>query len=200
VVLAAVGGTASVASDCQSITLTATTPAAANAAVTISVDPSLVAAALRKPLLAQTFGSNTTVTYTAGIGAGQTAVFSNSAGAWTYNGFTTFINYMPYGSNITQIIYAANRGSNTGAITVSARNTAGTACSFSAGTLLGNRVTQLSGTIKGGLEACYGVGFTDKVSMTVSAVVPATNVQIYSAYNVNGTDRGTVNNWSGVQP
>ena len=38
-----------------------------------------------------------------------------SAGAWTINGALVFVPYMPYGDNITQIVYIANRGGQDGA-------------------------------------------------------------------------------------
>ena len=31
-------------------------------------------------------------------------------GIWTINGAQVYIQYMPYGTNISRIIYAANRG------------------------------------------------------------------------------------------
>ena len=47
-----------------------------------------------------------------------------------------------------------------------------------------------------GFEGCYGAGYTGKVSFNVVANFPAALGELYSAYNVGGSDRGTVVNTS----
>lgn len=119
------------------------------------------------------------------------------AGAWSLNGFSAFIPYMPYATGISQIIYLTNKSAQTGAVTINGYNTAGVACNFSAGSVAGNRVTQLSGPIKAGFEACYGAGFDGRISFNITANIPGALAEVVSAYNVNGDRVQVINNSNG---
>jgi hypothetical protein len=93
-------------------------------------------------------------------------------------------------------VYLTNKSGLTGEINVSGYNEAGTACNFSAGSIAGGRVQSLSTALLSGFEGCYGAGYTGKVSFNVVANFPAARGELYSAYNVGGSDRGTVVNTS----
>jgi hypothetical protein len=186
--ISAVGGTLTIASNCQSITILDNDGAATDISVTFDENGAV--------LQPQSFTATTTFAYDDGVAgtADKTESDNYSAGRWTLNGASVYVNYMPYGANISQIIYAANKGTQSGEITIDAFNQAGTTCSFTAGTLAAGKVAQLSGAVKTGLEGCYGAGFSDRVAMTITVNVPADDVEVYSAYNVGGSDRGTVVN------
>jgi hypothetical protein len=184
------GGTSvAVAANCQSATITG----AAGATYTLTATGTAAGKIITAP---QTFTSSVTYAYDPVIATApdQSETDTITPGAWTLNGFSAFIPYMPYGANISQIVYLTNKSTQTGAVTVVGYNEAGTACSFSAGTVGASRVTSLAGVIKTGVEGCYGAGFTGKVSITVTANIPGSTAEIYSAYNVGGSDRGTVIN------
>lgn len=189
-VISTSAGTLTVASNCLSLTITDGAQPAANTTRTYNVTFDDNAGILVAP---QTFSASVQFNYEVGAATG-TETDNHAAGAWTLNGFIAFVSYMPYGANITQIIYLANDSNQTGAVNIAARNTAGVACNFPAGSVQGNRVSMLTQLIKTGLEGCYGVGFTDKVQFTLTANIPQTAGDLYTAYNVGGSDRGTVVN------
>jgi hypothetical protein len=115
------------------------------------------------------------------------------AGRWTINGAVVFVPYMPYGDNISQIVYLANRGRQVGNITIDAFDETGASYSFDAGRIAGGTVRQLSGVIREGLVAA-GFKAPGKVAFEITVAVPDKDIDVYSAYNVGGADRGTVVN------
>ena len=116
-------------------------------------------------------------------------------GVWTINGAQVYIQYMPYDANgaISRIVYAANSGviNADGTVDVIA-NGGTTTCDL--GAVPGKTVTQLSGVI----DACVaGAGITaGRVAFLLTFTAPDVDIEVYSAYNVNGNDRGTVVNTS----
>jgi hypothetical protein len=115
-------------------------------------------------------------------------------GAWTLNGAQVYIQYMPYGTNISRVIYVANKGSSDADITVDAIDNNGNSYKFLGGVAKKGAVTGLAGVIDSGLAAN---GFTEgKVAITLTFTAPDTVIEVYSAYNVGGADRGTVVNSS----
>jgi hypothetical protein len=191
--LTASTGTIAVAANCQSATVTN----AAAAAFTIQATGATTGKVLTAP---QTFAGTSTFSFDPVI-ANQTPDLTDSDslayGAWTLNGFSAFVPYMPYGTNISQIIYLTNKSTQAGAISVTAFNEAGATCTFSAGNVGAGRTLQIAGAVKTGLEGCAGFltgGTTGRVAMTITANIPGSLAEVYSAYNVGGTDRGTVVN------
>ena len=163
-----------------------------NLAIVITLTP--LAATQKNVLAAQKFSAVVTLTYNNGGASNVSKSFTLSAGEWILNGFSAFVGYMPYGTGISQIIYAANSSSQTGDITIDGYNEAGVSCAFNAGTMPAGSTKQLSGAIKTGFETCYGAGFTGKVAFDVVINIPSSSGDLYSAYNVNSVDRGTVVN------
>ena len=195
-------GTAALASNCQSLTVTDAGPVAAantyDVAFTQNVDaatPTVIAAV-------QTFTGSVKFEYSLAASVGNwNAASSNETdsyapGGWTLNGFSAFVSYLPYGANVSQIVYLTNKSGLTGEINITGYNEAGTACNFSAGSIPGGRVQSLSTALANGFAGCYGAGFSGKVSFNVVANFPAALGELYSAYNVGGSDRGTVVNTS----
>ena len=190
------GGVASITSDCGTLSWTYTPGALEGVTVQHSFyfgNDSLTAA--RVLTAPQQFTANVTYNYSLGAATASRTDGPVSAGEWKLNGFSAFVPYMPYASGISQIIYLTNKSNQSGTITVDAYNQAGATCSFSAGTMQAGRVTILTGAVKAGLEGCYGVGFDDRISMTVVANIPAGRAELVTAYNVNG-DRVQVINTS----
>jgi hypothetical protein len=188
------GSTVTVAADCQSATIVA--PAAVGT-VTMLVTTADTAAfhILTAP---QSFNENTTFAYTAGTTAhtAGTETDSASAGAWGLNGFHAFVAYMPFGATIDQVVYLTNKSGVAGPVAVTGYDSAGTKCTFNAGTAAAGTVTALSAAIKGGFQGCYGTG-TDKVSFTVTAQIPGALAELYTSYNVNGNRVNVVNTSNG---
>lgn len=121
---------------------------------------------------------------------------SKSAGEWTLNGSMVNIPYMPFGSNISQILYVTNTGSIPADITVEAYDMNGTAYpSCGVGTATANGVTKITSQVKQCfIDNGYIDGTSNKFSITVTVNAPDSQITVYSAYNVSGNDRGNVLN------
>ena len=193
--IAASAGTVALASNCQSLTITDNAPAAGANPYDVTFTQNVDAATARIIAAVQTFSGTVRYNYSLGAATGN-ETDSYAPGAWTLNGFSAFVGYLPYGPNVSQIVYLTNKSGLTGEINVSGYNEAGTACNFSAGSIAGGRVQSLSTALLSGFEGCYGAGYTGKVSFNVVANFPAALGELYSAYNVGGSDRGTVVNTS----
>lgn len=193
--IAASAGTAALASNCQSLTVTDAAPAAGANAYGVAFTQNVDAAVAKIIAAVQTFTGTVRYDYSLGAATGS-ETDSYAPGAWTLNGFSAFVSYLPYGPNVSQIVYLTNKSGLTGEINISGYNEAGTACNFSAGSIPGGRVQSLSTALLSGFEGCYGAGYTGKVSFNVVANFPAALGELYSAYNVGGSDRGTVVNTS----
>jgi hypothetical protein len=155
-----------------------------------------------KALAPQVFTGNVTWAYnlTGNVNNSSTKSFDFAPGKWDINGALIYINYMPYnglGGNISRIVYLSNRGTQEGAIDVTVLpESGGPACTFSPGTLKGGVVKLLSKELDAAVFTCFGNDFAGKVHMIVSVNAPRNDVEAYSAYNVGGSDRGTVVNTS----
>ncbi|WP_144213640.1 hypothetical protein [Shewanella donghaensis] len=122
-----------------------------------------------------------------------------NAGEWTLNGSIVHVPYMPYGANISQIVYVDNRGSQDGSIFIDWYDEAGMGgtCDLTADygvTATAGTVTKFTAELK---ECILGDSASDdklKVAFTVTVNSPEDDITVYSAYNVNGSDRGMVNN------
>lgn len=114
-----------------------------------------------------------------------------SGGSWALNGTSGNVSYMPYGDNISQIIYITNTSAVEGGVSYTARDEDGTKYSGTLPTVVkANGVTQIAGDLKADLAA---QGFTSgKLNIDLTAEI--TSGTIYAAYNVGGTDRGFVSN------
>ncbi|QIR15139.1 hypothetical protein [Shewanella aestuarii] len=199
-----------VAADKMSATYTYNAAGTLTTAATFVITPT-GAAALKAP---QSFTADVSYEYynapimgsilTGGILAtgtlGEFDAGSNlNAGEWTLNGSIVHVPYMPYGPGITQIVYVDNRGSQTGSIFVDWYDENGMSgtCDLSSdyGVMAtAGTVTKFTGELK---ECILGDVESDaktKVAFTVTVNSPENDITIYSAYNVNGSDRGMVNN------
>jgi hypothetical protein len=116
-------------------------------------------------------------------------------GIWGINGAQVYIQYMPYGTNVSRIIYAANKGLiNADATADIYFNGSITKCPLGA---VGNRrVTELSGPINTCAATALGSATSGKVAILLTFTAPDKDIEVYSAYNVGGDDRGTVVNTS----
>jgi hypothetical protein len=116
-------------------------------------------------------------------------------GVWTINGAQVYIQYMPYGTSISRIIYAANSGPiNADATADIYYNGSVTQCDV--GAVDNRRVTLLSGTIDTCVAGVIGAGMSGRVAILLTFTAPDRDIEVYSAYNVGGADRGTVVNTS----
>lgn len=119
-------------------------------------------------------------------------------GAWTLNGASIDVAFMPYTEGTSRILNLTNRSSQTGAISVSARNESGTSCpAFSAGTIGGNSILNISAAVDAGIRNCYGASFAGRVYLTVTANIPGASAELYSGYNRNGSLSTIVNTSNG---
>jgi len=128
-----------------------------------------------------------------GWGTTKTESIRFYSGEWTINGALIYVSYMPYGDNISRIVYLANKGAQEGTIKVSAFDNAGKTYKFDLGIAKKNTVTELSGKLDSALKAA-GFSGSGKVAFVMTVNAPAGDIDVYSAYNVGGADRGTVVN------
>ncbi len=134
-----------------------------------------------------------TFSYSLGAVSGTTSL-TWDPGVWTINGAQVYIQYMPYGDNIGRIIYAANRGP------INATATAdvwyeGTKFKCDIGAVNANTVNKLSTVIDTCIISAHGIT-SGKVAILLTFTAPDKDIEVYSAYNVDGNDRGTVVNTS----
>jgi len=127
------------------------------------------------------------------------------AGAWTSNGSTVYIPYMPVNtvaaSRIAPVVYITNRSSVTGPATATMVNESGVECTASLGTIAGNRTTNVSNLINDAVKACYNTSSAaeaagHRLSITIEASLPSASTEVYSAFTVGGTSRVSVVNSS----
>lgn len=111
-----------------------------------------------------------------------------AAGSWTLNGANVHVPYMPYGSTISQIIYVTNEAT-AGDVSVVVTAEDGTVYDLGVVATAGTGVTGLAGVIKAGLPE----DFSGKAAMDITVNAPDAKVTVYAAYNVGGSDRGTIN-------
>ena len=114
-------------------------------------------------------------------------------GAWTLNAVQVYLQYLPYGPGISRIVYLANSGE-LGADVQAEVFADGTSFSCALGEAPAETVTQFSAA----LDACVaGQGITSgRVAVLLTVTAPDKDIEVYSAYNVGGNDRGTVVNTS----
>jgi hypothetical protein len=193
---AAVAPVSAGAADCTSATFNFVGVGEGVGAITLTP----LTGASARVLTAQEWNLNVTHTYDAGANPDVNVPFSVDAGEWTLNGFQATVDYMPFGEGISIIVYAKNSSAQVGEITIDGFNAAGEACSFSAGTMPANSTKVLSADIVAGFTACYGSLQGERVAFDVTINIPASAGGLYTAYNVNGNDRGTVvNSANGAQ-
>ncbi len=115
------------------------------------------------------------------------------AGAWTINGAQVYIQYLPYGSNVSRVVYAANSGVLDAAVAATVYFN-GNLHECALGTAAARAVTELSGAV----DACAAsAGITSgKVALRLTFIGREQDIEVYSAYNVGGSDLGAVVNTS----
>jgi len=95
-----------------------------------------------------------------------------NAGAWTINGTTVNIPYLPINTNIDLVVNIANRSTQTGAVTFTAWNASGTSCTGTLGSVAANANMSVGGALKTALQACTGTGWSGATRATVQLVIP----------------------------
>jgi hypothetical protein len=114
-------------------------------------------------------------------------------GAWTINGAQVYIQYLPYGANLSRIVYVANSGVGPATVSGTVYHDGNThECAL--GVAGPRAVTEFTGAV----DACVaGAGVASgRVALRLTAAAPERDIEVYSAYNVGGNDRGTVVNTS----
>ena len=162
--------------------------------ITLTLDPSknLDSAEMLAILPSTSFTVEVTVNYTGRRSSDSTGsrLFSKGAGIWTLNGFQALLPYMPYGEHIRQIIYMVNRGSQSGAVIVDWVDQNGDSGSLGPVATIGPKTTLSLGVI---IEAALPMAqrTSGRLGLTITANVPAADVQINAQYNASG-NRGFV--------
>jgi len=166
----------------------------------LTVNIPTVAAGLYQVALGRD-GAVTTATASALVEQGYTAAVSANifetrvstvnatpaAGAWTINGTTVNIPYMPRNANIDLVVNIANRSTQTGEVTFSAWNADGTLCTGSLGNVGANANMSVGAALKTALLACDGAGWATATRATVQIVspTPASTTLVNSSFSLS---------------
>lgn len=194
-----------IAADCQSITLTV---GQADGSVQDRVhtvnflvrgydnsNPRTLDSVAGRTLPATTYSRSTVVEQQVGTTPTVTAATGRATLSGSGGGFsvpstaagTTTINYLPFGSGISHIIYAANTSSTlTATATVSARNASGVECAagnFGAISVGPRSTAALANQITQGINACYGAGTDQRVYIVLTWT--NTKPAVTAIYNAN---------------
>lgn len=141
----------------------------------------------------QSFAGDFTYEYVSAADVTKTVNLNTglALGEWTLNGANVNVPYMPYGDNISQILYVTNTGVQTGDISVEAFDSEGNPYDLGVvATAAAGAVTKITVPVNQGLAL---QGMTNgKVSLNVTVNAPSADITVYSAYTV-GTVRGYVN-------
>ncbi|WP_258239977.1 hypothetical protein [Pseudidiomarina homiensis] len=160
------------------------------------------------------FTIDAVVNYSDGASAtGSTDLESADLGMWDVNGSVTFIPYMPYsaqseanqaGLAIDQIIYVTNKNSSgygSGIVpSISVRyiledGTEGTLSNTDLGGIKADAgITKITGQVRQALFAEGLLTSSKKVALEIVIDEDPDLIEVYSAYNVGGSDRGWVQN------
>jgi hypothetical protein len=133
-------------------------------------------------------------TYSLGSKTGKTGQ-AWDPGVWGINGAQVYIQYMPYGAGIGRIIYVANSGKINASVTADIYYDGGvTQCNLV--NAAPQSVTMLSAAIDTCALAVLSPATSGKVAILLTFTAPDSDIEVYSAYNVNNSDRGTVVNSS----
>lgn len=184
------GWTVSNTSTCAKLVLNQTYPLATNTTVMLG----FIDVPGTRTLNPTDFTGKATWNYTlTGGSATGATTYDWDPGAWTINGAQVYIQYMPYGTNISRIIYAANSGVQNGLVDATIYYN-GNTYNCALGAAPAKTVTELSGPVN---TCVANAGITSgKVAILLTFTAPDKDIEVYSAYNVGGNDRGTVVNTS----
>jgi hypothetical protein len=132
----------------------------------------------------------------AATAANRFTVSNLDTGKFSLDGSVITIPYMPYGDTITQVINLTSTASASGNITVEAVDRTGAKYGpVSVGTALPNRQVALADAIKTELLKA-GMPANERAQLTLVVNVPASQVNVYSAYNTSGNGARIVVNSS----
>jgi hypothetical protein len=109
---------------------------------------------------------------------------SFSVGRWDLNGYQAEVAYMPFQTGISQVIYFANRGAQTGEITVDWIDKDGSSGQFSIGDSVAGTTRAIGPAINAGLPA--GAQEGGRIALTLTVNIPACDGQLNAQYNVSG--------------
>jgi len=144
-------------------------------------------------------------TITVSQGATTRAVSSGTGsvtGAWTSNGATVVIPYMPINltagtSSIDPVITVANRSSLSGVLTGTMRDEDGNSCTLdNLGSIGATRTKNLGGLVKAAFAACSNLSqtSTERMYITITATLPDSTTTFFSGYTVGSSSRVSVVN------
>lgn len=196
------GGLPGTVVDVQADKIIITQPAAVAVGTTVLTLDNAVA---KSVMSAQTFTADAVVNYTdagtdlaalpatgAKVQADTTSALD--AGAWTLNGASVDVPYMPYGSGIEQFLWVTNKGNQAGDIKVTAFDQTGKAYGpFNLGSSA-KGLKKLDAALKTALVAAgLNEANSPRVALNVTVNAPAKDITVYAAYKaVAADDRLTV--------
>lgn len=111
-----------------------------------------------------------------------------AAGAWTINGTTVHIPYLPRNANIDLIVNISNLSTQTGEVTFTAYNANGTACTGSLGNVGARSNMSVGGALKTALLGCTGTGWDTATRASVQLVSPTPNASTRVNSSFSTTD------------
>jgi hypothetical protein len=192
-------------------TITSAVPGSVVMLSTINVDKLRITVAYPKGT--SPFGDTITITPKTGASApvmlastfafgsaanGSQIAFLTDMGKWTLTGSSTVsIPYMPYGTGLSQVIYANNTTVSDAEVSVVAYDEAGMSYDLGVvGAASAKSVTKLATVIKNALAAAGVTEGRLAMDVTFRGVSSLTggDIKLHSGYNANASDRGFVSN------
>jgi hypothetical protein len=144
---------------------------------------------ITQTLAPQTFTSSVSFDYADALGEDQTFTASLAAGAWTLNGDTALIPYMPFDSAFAQSITVTNNGIVDGAITVDITANGETNTHILTEVAVANTVTNITAGVK---AAAATDGVTGNAAITVVTNSPSNDITVSALYYSKAdADRGS---------
>jgi hypothetical protein len=139
---------------------------------------------------AQSFTADVSFTYAPAAGSAATFTENVNAGSFTLNGASSYISFLPFGSDFTQSITITNTGTVDGSITVDLVGNGLTVSETLTATAVGRSVTQIAAEVNA-LVVANALG--DSVSVNITVNSPDANIRVDALYYSKSTqDRGVV--------
>jgi len=121
---------------------------------------------------------------------------SLSAGAWTQNGTTARLQYVPLSSSSTLQVFIANTSNVGGEATFVAYNDAGSTCTGSLGSVTASGVTSVGGTLRslllgaatsgnGSGNCSTTFGSAGRAAVTITSTTPSADTRVHSGFSVS---------------
>ena len=112
-----------------------------------------------------------------------------NAGAWTLNGASVDVPYLPYGTDVEQFLWVTNKGAQSGDVIVTAFDQAGKAYGPFTLATSAKGLVKLDAALKTELvKAGLSMAANPRIALNVTVNAPAEDISVYAAYKVTSAN------------